>query len=730
MVRGALVGALLAVVLPAVASGQAIVPERVTTGPGDTGQLYTTVEAASEDGARVVFGSDDDMTLDDRSPGWDLFDRVGQTTRLLSPSTGDDDQKDLMPFFGASRDATRVVFAGFGRWTADDRDGHTKDVFVAAGGRVERVSFGPTGGNAESFDAEPGGLSADGLRVLFTSHERLTADDADMSSDVFVREGDTTTKVSPGNTDNRDAAVAGHSADARRVVVRTLEALTPDDLDDAFDLYLRDGATTLKLSPGDGAHDAHLAALSADGHVALVRTAEQLLPADTDARADLYRVLVGGGVELVSAGPDDVAFEPIEMGGFGLYMTPDGARVAFTSYQRHTTDDTDEQIDTFLWSAGHIVKVGRGNGEFGPVGTNLYNTLQGGADDASRLVVMSPERMTADDLDDRSDLFEVDMATGAIARVTTGPNGGNDDVDIFCPFDRHRHPCGGLSFASVDGSRIVFETRERLVPADTDEAMDVYQRAGGVTTLLSPARPGRSADHEVHWAAGAKDGSVAYLETDEQLSADDANARTDGFRVHPPAPGVVPAEPPATGPAPVGDDVPPPPPSAPAGASAGAGAPPPAGGATGTAALTTVPGAPAGLGGALAAPAGPSLRLQARPARLRMRPGRPRLARAGDGLRLVASRAVALTLRIDRAQRGRRAGGRCRAPSAALRGRPACTRYVRAASVALRARAGRQVLVVGSRLPGGRRLSPGRHRLTLTPRGGTPVRIVLSLSRR
>ncbi len=371
MVRQALTGALVALLLPAAASGHAIVPERVTTGPGDTDRLYTAVKAASEDGARLVFGSDDDMTLDDRAPGWDFFERVGQTTRLLSPSTGDDDQKDLMPFFGASRDATRVVFAGYGRWTADDRDGHTKDVFVAAGGRVERVSFGPTGGNAEFFDAEPAGLSADGLRILFTSYERLTPDDADTSSDVFVREGDTTTKVSRGNTDNRDAAVAGHSADARRVVVRTLEALAPDDLDDAFDLYLRYGATTLRLSPGNGAHHAELAALSADGHVALVRTAEQLLPADTDARADLYR-LVGGGVELVSAGPDDVAFEPIEMGGFGLYMTPDGARVAFTSYQRHTTDDTDEQIDTFLWSAGRIVKVGRGNGEFGPDGTNLY----------------------------------------------------------------------------------------------------------------------------------------------------------------------------------------------------------------------------------------------------------------------------------------------------------------------------------------------------------------------
>nr|MBA3746410.1 hypothetical protein [Solirubrobacterales bacterium] len=475
--------ATLLLLLPATAAGQAITPERVTTGPGDSG-LYTTVVTSSADGSRVIFASDSDMTPDDQVPGWDFFERVGETTRLLSASTGDD-IKILMPFFGASRDATRIVFEGDGRWTADDRDGHTRDVFAAEGGRVERVSVGPAGGNTEDLDAEPAGLSADARRVLFESGERLTTDDTDNARDVFAREGDTTTKISPGNANGRDAAVAGHSEDARRVVVRTVEPLTADDPDDGhYDLFLRDGGTTLKLSPGNGPFHAELAALSADGHVALVRTAERLLPADVDTRADLYRVVVGGGVELVSAGPDDVAFEPIEMGGFGLYMTADGARVAFTSYQRHTPDDTDEQIDTFLWSAGRIVKVGRGNGEYGPDGTSLYNTLRGGADDASRLVVASPERMTADDIDDRSDLFEVDVRTGAIARVTTGPNGGNDDVDIFCPFDRLRHPCGGLPFVSVDGSRIVFETRERLVPEDTDDAKDVYQRAGGVTTLL------------------------------------------------------------------------------------------------------------------------------------------------------------------------------------------------------------------------------------------------------
>lgn len=36
---------------------------------------------------------------------------------------------------------------------------------------------------------------------------------------------------------------------------------------------------------------------------------------------------------------------------------------------------------------------------------------------------------------------------------------------------------------SADGTLIVFQTSERLVSADTDNAVDVYQRASGVTSL-------------------------------------------------------------------------------------------------------------------------------------------------------------------------------------------------------------------------------------------------------
>ena len=70
-----------------------------------------------------------------------------------------------------------------------------------------------------------------------------------------------------------------------------------------------------------------------------------------------------------------------------------------------------------------------------------------------------------------------------------------------------------------------------------------------MTTLLSPARPGRAADlrrtdKDVFFVDASLDGSIAYLESEEQLTADDANLRKDGVRVHPPAPGtVVPAWP-------------------------------------------------------------------------------------------------------------------------------------------------------------------------------------------
>src|SRR5262245_31455628 len=65
-----------------------------------------------------------------------------------------------------------------------------------------------------------------------------------------------------------------------------------------------------------------------------------------------------------------------------------------------------------------------------------------------------------------------------VERVSTGPAGGNGAFQGF------------FAGASADGSRVFFATQEPLVGADTDTELDVYERSGGQTTLVSTGPTG------------------------------------------------------------------------------------------------------------------------------------------------------------------------------------------------------------------------------------------------
>ena len=157
----------------------------------------------------------------------------------------------LAAVFAASADAAQIVFHSYGHWTADDTDDQ-QDVFTAAGGAVARVSQG-AGGNHSDFLAEAVGLSGDGSRVLFESAENLTADDTDYRrTDMFMREGGTTTRVSTGPNGGNgqyDTVLRAQSADASVLVLGTGERLTSDDSDEWYDLFVRAGGATTKLTP-------------------------------------------------------------------------------------------------------------------------------------------------------------------------------------------------------------------------------------------------------------------------------------------------------------------------------------------------------------------------------------------------------------------------------------------------------------------------------------------------
>ena len=226
--------------------------------------------------------------------------------------------------------------------------------------------------------------------------------------------------------------------------------------------------------------------------------------------------------------------------------------------------------------------------------------------------------------------------------------------------------CGSLVFVSEDGARIVFETTEKLVPADTDEKIDVYQRAGGVTTLLSPARPDREPvygerDFDVFFVDASLNASIAYLESEEQLTADDTNLRKDGVRVHPPAPGAVV---PGLG----GSD-----PGAPA-----------AGGVAPAAGV-----APSPAGASAPPQSAARLRLAARPRALRLARGKTRLdaARARDRAAADRDAGVAGRRRADRRRAPRRRDVPRRRPAGCAGRRAARARSPRRARCGSRRRA-------------------------------------------
>ncbi len=114
------------------------------------------------------------------------------------------------------------------------------------------------------------------------------------------------------------------------------------------------------------------------------------------------------------------------------------------------------------------------------------------------------------------------LSNGAYSLFTTGPLDG--------PFANPNSSTGTHAvWASDDGQYIYFETGQALVPDDTDGMSDIYQRAGGVTRLVStgPDQPKPTAEWpnptipETRFLGASPDGATAYFSTAEHLTPED-----------------------------------------------------------------------------------------------------------------------------------------------------------------------------------------------------------------
>lgn len=438
-----------------------------------------------------------------------------------------------------SDDASRVVFQTGADLLPEDSDPdcHSTqaaqpcaDIYRLAGGVLTLVSTGPTAGNAAQ-DAVLNAISPDGDRIVFTTRESLVSEDADGGySDVYQWSGGVPTLVSTGPNSPEgfgNATFAGASSDGARVFFMTTEPLVDTDADlcpgvGCTDLYERHAGTTVLVSTGpaggNGNFHVRTGDVSADGSHAYFETVEQLTSDDTDGAchelcSDVY-ARAGGTTTLVSTGPSS-PHAPLR--AYFLRATPDGGRVLFETPEPLVAADTDSRNDLYERSAGTTSLISTG-----PAGGNadISAEFSGSSTDGTRVFFRTEESLVAADADicfsvGCHDVYE--RSAGATTLISTGPTGGDGSF---------RASFGGSSAA---GDRVAFETSEPLVPADGDLEPDLYERAGGATTLVSTGSSGGTGPFPAGFEGMSADGSRTFFATDEALVPEDVDSERDVY---------------------------------------------------------------------------------------------------------------------------------------------------------------------------------------------------------
>jgi hypothetical protein len=405
------------------------------------------------------------------------------------------------------------------------------DVYLWNRGSFEFASVGP---DTVGDGARPNLVFADGSGVLFTTANALVAEDGDASEDVYRYSGGVVSLVSTGPTDagqgSPGAAFGGASDDGSRVFFTTAGRLVPEDTDDEKDIYERtsDGVTSLVSSspPGVAPGYHQLAGLSSDGRRVIEISDEALVPQDGDTASDVYE-RYAGGVRLISQGTT-VDSTPSANGVGVASVTSDAQSVVFSSYDRLTAGDRNEDVDLYQRRNGQTLLVtARSNGVSPACPPDLLNAsggrgvpcepqVFGQSDDGAKILFTSPKP-----LGQQAWPLGVTLPAGdggLFERTATSTR-----LIDNAPWSVNR--------IAADGSRYVVSSRNSHAPADTDDEADLYGLENGVWTLLTPGTTLGVDD-----AAISRDARVTYFDTLDGLVAQDTDGDWDTYLATPNGP--------------------------------------------------------------------------------------------------------------------------------------------------------------------------------------------------
>jgi Tol biopolymer transport system component len=404
--------------------------------------------------------------------------------------------------------------------------------------------------SASSAAASPatyGGISADGKVAVFSSDEGLVSGDTDHERDVYERSYDealeryVTREVSIGPSGGNDALPAQYdavSADGNAVFFSTKEPLVAADQDNRTDIYMRDllgaGTTTLisagaaaceSSGCGNGAFDASFApgGLAPDGEELFFVSSEKLSPADKDGSPDIYmRDLGDNTTTLVSRGAANCEAQGCGDKAFGVSfnaVSADGSTVVFSSNEPLAEEDVDTLQDVYVRDLGAETTRLASTPGVCAGGVDCKAVFGGVSSNGSHVFFESSERISAADQDESQDVYDWTPGGGA-ALASIGSLNGNGAFNATY---------GG---SSTSGGAVFFETSESLDASDGDGARDVYERTGGVTTVVSTGPTGGNGDFNasLRWVSPQGASPAVAFTTDEQLTSADTDGSQDVYR--------------------------------------------------------------------------------------------------------------------------------------------------------------------------------------------------------
>lgn len=391
---------------------------------------------------------------------------------------------------------------------------HAGEAASSEATNLSLVSVGERDGEAPET-ARFEGASSDGSRIFFTTVEKLTSDDNDASDDVYERSGGHTVLVSVSERSGQasQAMIFGRASDdGTRIFFTTTEKLTSDDGDTVADVYEGSGGDTRLVSvserAGETPLDAVFAGASSDGSRVFFTTDEKLTTNDSNAVSDIYERR-DNDTRLVSVS-EKIAptLQPVSFAG----SSSDGTRVFFTTTRKMTADDSDARVDVYERSGGDTQLVSRSE-RVGETPADAF--FFGASSDGGRVFLVTSEKLTAEDGDTAVDIYE--RSGGDTLLVSVGENSVQTLGDQ------------GFAGASSDGLHVFFQTNEKLTENDTDTRLDVYERSGGHTRLVSVSeKPGETAADAV-FSGTSSDGLRVFFTTTEKLTPGDGDSVPDVY---------------------------------------------------------------------------------------------------------------------------------------------------------------------------------------------------------